>query len=165
MPIHGQVKVSLSFHILGVPMEFKRNKVATALACLLGASGVVSLPSAFAQAVNPDVPSTRPPADIRVDVTGSNIRRVEGEGALPVQVITRQEIEQQGIQTAKSAQMVAAYTYVFNPNTINQVRAGFAHLHTTRFGPVGSQLGIPAQFGIQGIPQVAENGRASRSMP
>jgi iron complex outermembrane receptor protein len=82
-------------------MEFKRNKVATALACLLGASGVVWLPSTFAQAVNPDVPSsTRPPADIRVDVTGSNIRRVEGEGALPVQVITRQEIEQLGIQSA-----------------------------------------------------------------
>jgi hypothetical protein len=65
---------------------------------------------------------------------------------------------QQGIQTAKSAQMVAAYTYVFNPNTINQVRGGFAHLHTTRFGPVGNQMGIPAQFGIQGIPQVPENG-------
>ena len=65
---------------------------------------------------------------------------------------------QQGVQTAKSAQMVAAYTYVFNPNTINQARAGFAHLHTTRFGPVGSQMGIPAQYGIQGIPQVAENG-------
>jgi hypothetical protein len=65
---------------------------------------------------------------------------------------------QQGIQTAKSAQMVAAYTFVFNPNTINQVRAGFAHLHTTRYGPVGSQTGIPAQFGIQDIQQVAENG-------
>jgi Carboxypeptidase regulatory-like domain/TonB dependent receptor len=65
---------------------------------------------------------------------------------------------QQGIQTAKSAQMVAAYTFVFNPNTINQARAGFAHLHTTRFGPVGNQTGIPEQFGIQDIPQVAENG-------
>lgn len=65
---------------------------------------------------------------------------------------------QQGVQTAKSAQMVAAYTYVFNPNTINQVRAGFAHLHTTRYGPVGSQMGIPAQYGISDIPQVAENG-------
>ena len=65
---------------------------------------------------------------------------------------------QQGLQTAKSAQMVAAYTYVFNPNTINQARAGFAHLHTTRFGPVGSQMGIPDQFGIADIPQVAENG-------
>jgi hypothetical protein len=65
---------------------------------------------------------------------------------------------EQGLQTAKSAQMVAAYTFVFNPNTINQVRAGFAHLHTTRFGPVGSQMGIPAQFGVSDIPQVAENG-------
>ncbi len=65
---------------------------------------------------------------------------------------------QQGVQTAKSAQMVAAYTHVFNTNTVNQVRAGFAHLHTTRFGPVGSQLGIPDQYGIADIPQVAENG-------
>ena len=84
----------LHYHFLGVPMEFKRNKVATALACVLGAGGVVSLPNAFAQAA----PGTSP--DIRVEVTGSNIRRVEGEGALPVQVITRQEIEQQGIQTS-----------------------------------------------------------------
>jgi Carboxypeptidase regulatory-like domain len=65
---------------------------------------------------------------------------------------------QQGIQTAKSDQAVAAWTHVFNTNTINQVRGGFNHLHTTRFGPVGSQMGIPAQYGIQGIPQVPENG-------
>ena len=67
-------------------MEFKRNKVATALACLLGAGGVVSLPNAFAQAVNPDVPSsTRPPARTSASMSpGSNIKRVEGEGALPV---------------------------------------------------------------------------------
>lgn len=65
---------------------------------------------------------------------------------------------QQGLQTAKSAQMVAAYTHVFSPNAVNQVRGGFAHLHTTRFGPVGNQTGIPAQFGIAGIPQQAENG-------
>ena len=38
--------------------------------------------------------------DIRVEVTGSNIRRVETEGALPVQVITRSDIEREGIQTA-----------------------------------------------------------------
>jgi iron complex outermembrane receptor protein len=35
-------------------------------------------------------------ADIRVDVTGSNIRRVEGEGALPVQILTREEIDRTG---------------------------------------------------------------------
>ena len=38
--------------------------------------------------------------DIRVDVTGSNIRRVEGEGALPVQIITREEIDRSGATTA-----------------------------------------------------------------
>jgi hypothetical protein len=65
---------------------------------------------------------------------------------------------QQGIQTAKSAQMVASYTYVFNPNTINQVRAGFAHLHTTRYGPDGAVNGIPAQYGIADIQQGDENG-------
>ncbi|MGA8043685.1 MAG: carboxypeptidase-like regulatory domain-containing protein [Terracidiphilus sp.] len=65
---------------------------------------------------------------------------------------------QQGIQTAKADQAVAGYTHVFTPTTVNQARLGWNHLHTTRFGPVGSQLGIPAQFGIQGIPQVNENG-------
>jgi hypothetical protein len=65
---------------------------------------------------------------------------------------------QQGIQTAKSYQHAAAWTHVFNSSTVNVARAGLNHLHTTRFGPVGSQLGIPGQFGIQGIPQVAENG-------
>jgi len=65
---------------------------------------------------------------------------------------------QQGDQTAKSDQATAAWTHVFSPSATNQARGGFNHLHTTRFGPVGSQLGIPAQYGIQDIPQVAENG-------
>jgi hypothetical protein len=65
---------------------------------------------------------------------------------------------QQGDQTAKSDQAVAAWTHVFSPSAVNVVRGGFNHLHTTRFGPVGNQLGIPAQYGIADIPQVAENG-------
>src|SRR5437868_4526569 len=39
-------------------------------------------------------------ADIRVDVTGSNIKRIEGEGALPVQIIGRDEITRSGATTA-----------------------------------------------------------------
>ena len=54
-------------------MNFQRKKVATALAYLVGAGSVMSLSAAYAQA-----------PDIRVDVTGSNIKRVEGEGSLPV---------------------------------------------------------------------------------
>ena len=65
---------------------------------------------------------------------------------------------QQGIQTLKSNQSVVAWTHVFNPSTINVARVGFNHLHTTRFGPEGGTLGIPAEFGIPGVPQVSENG-------
>jgi hypothetical protein len=65
---------------------------------------------------------------------------------------------QQGLQTAKSDQAVLAYTHVFSPSTVNVARAGFNHLHTTRFGPDGTTAGIPAKFGIQGIPQSSENG-------
>ncbi len=65
---------------------------------------------------------------------------------------------QQGTQTARSEQAVLAYTHVFNGSTVNVARIGANHLHTTRFGPDGNAAGIPAQFGIQGVPQVAENG-------
>jgi hypothetical protein len=65
---------------------------------------------------------------------------------------------QQGLQTAKSDQAVLGYTHVFTPSVINVFHAGFNHLHTTRFGPEGTVSGIPAQFGIQGIPQSTENG-------
>ena len=69
---------------------------------------------------------------------------------------------QQGTQTYKSDQAVLGYTHVFTPSTINVARVGFNHLHTTRFGPEGSTQGIPAQFGIQGIPQGNREWRASR---
>jgi hypothetical protein len=65
---------------------------------------------------------------------------------------------QQGIQTAKADQAALGFTHAFSPSAVNVARAGFNHLHTTRFGPEGNTLGIPAQFGIQGIPQVPENG-------
>ncbi len=39
-------------------------------------------------------------ADIKIEVTGSNIKRIEGEGALPVQVIGRDEIAKSGATNA-----------------------------------------------------------------
>lgn len=44
----------------------------------------------------------------KVIITGSSIKRVESEGALPVQVITREEIERQGIVSAE--QLIATLT-------------------------------------------------------
>lgn len=66
-------------------MNFQRKKVAIALG--MGGFALVAAGSAFAQ-------------DIRVNVTGSNIKRVEGESAVPLQVITREQIEATGAQSA-----------------------------------------------------------------
>jgi hypothetical protein len=65
---------------------------------------------------------------------------------------------QQGIQTAKSFQGVAAYTHLFTPTTVNVARFGWDHLHTSRFGPEGSNYGIPEKYGIPDIPQIDNNG-------
>ena len=65
---------------------------------------------------------------------------------------------QQGLQTFKSSQSVLGYTHIFTPTTVNSLHIGLNHLHTTRFGPQGTVDGIPAQYGIQGIPQFPENG-------
>ena len=65
---------------------------------------------------------------------------------------------QEGDQSAKSYQSASAWTHVFSPSVVNVARVGVNHLLTTRFGPEGTELGIPAQYGIQGIPQTAENG-------
>ena len=47
-------------------------------------------------------------ADQRVEITGSSIKRIQSEGALPVQVITREDIERGGIVSAE--QLVARIT-------------------------------------------------------
>ncbi|MDE2146543.1 MAG: TonB-dependent receptor [Burkholderiales bacterium] len=64
----------------------KTNAIASAIA-LLGLAG-----PALAQGS---------PAEQRVEVTGSSIKQIDAEGALPVQVITRKELDRQGITTAE----------------------------------------------------------------
>jgi len=71
---------------------------------------------------------------------------------------------QEGSQTALGQQSALAWTHVFSPNTINVARGGLNYLHTTRVSPEANNLtgaggnGIPADFGIQAIPQQHENG-------
>ena len=66
---------------------------------------------------------------------------------------------QQGDQTANAQQSALGYTHTFSPTLINVIRAGLNYLHTTRVSPQATNLSdIPSQFGIQGIPQLAENG-------
>ncbi|PYX68601.1 MAG: hypothetical protein DMG78_24435, partial [Acidobacteria bacterium] len=71
---------------------------------------------------------------------------------------------QEGPQTALAQQSALAWTHVFSPTTVNVARAGLNYLHTTRVSPEANNLkgtggaGLPADFGIQGIPQLHENG-------
>ncbi|MEO8537187.1 MAG: TonB-dependent receptor, partial [Betaproteobacteria bacterium] len=103
-------------------MSLKRRKVAAALACTFGAASTLSM-SAFGQAVSPDVPSnTRP--DIRIEVTGSNIKRVEGEGSLPVTVITREEIQRSGATSPMELlQQISSNNSAGSTTTANSVGA------------------------------------------
>lgn len=56
--------------------------------------------------------------------------------------------------------VVLTETHVFNPHLINEFRASDQHNYYTRVDGHGiiSTLGIPEQFGIQGIPQNSHNG-------
>ncbi|MGA2608671.1 MAG: TonB-dependent receptor [Terriglobia bacterium] len=65
---------------------------------------------------------------------------------------------QQGIQTANSVAPVASWTHTFSPTSVNEARLGYSRIGTSRTGPVPSQFGIPAQYGIQDIPQESLNG-------
>ncbi|TFW28218.1 TonB-dependent receptor [Duganella callida] len=73
-------------------LRISRMARAVRLACGLGALALIG------QAVAQDTPAADPMA--RVEITGSAIKRIESETALPVQVITREEIDKVGVTTA-----------------------------------------------------------------
>ena len=64
----------------------------------------------------------------------------------------------QGDQTAASWNAALSETHSFSSSLLNEARLGFNRIATTRTQPNSGTLGIPAQFGIQGVPQVTDNG-------
>ncbi|HTR77696.1 MAG TPA: TonB-dependent receptor plug domain-containing protein, partial [Gemmatimonadaceae bacterium] len=72
-------------------------KLSIALMQVLGAGLAATVASVPAMA---QTAPEKPAAKERIEVTGSNIKRVEGESALPVTVITREEIDRSGAQSA-----------------------------------------------------------------
>ncbi len=76
-------------------MNPRMKKLSLALAQTLGVGLAVSV--ATAPALAQQTAQTKE----RIEVTGSNIKRVEGEGALPVTVISKQDIAASGITTAQ----------------------------------------------------------------
>jgi iron complex outermembrane receptor protein len=60
----------------------------------------------------------------RVEITGSNIKRIEGETALPVQVITREEIQKSGSPNVESFLQTLGVAVQGNSNTVAGTTAG-----------------------------------------
>ena len=109
---------------LSGPHRSTGTRVATALAGSLGACSALWLSAAHAQGVIGDAASVGQPPDIRIDVTGSNIKRIEGEGALPVTIITREEIERSGATTpSELLQHVSANNSLGALNVENSIGA------------------------------------------
>lgn len=52
----------------------------------------------------------------------------------------------------------ASYTHIFSPTMSNEVRFGWDQNYYDNSLPTANMLGLPAQFGIPGIPQIANNG-------
>ncbi len=63
-----------------------------------------------------------------------------------------------GDQTATSTNAALSETHLFSPTFVNEFRLGFNRIASARLQPNANTPNIPAQFGIQGIPQVPLNG-------
>ncbi len=83
------------------------------------------------------VAQTVPAKPERIVITGSSIKRIAAEGALPVQVITAEEIEQQGLVTAQD---LLGSLSANSANTNNEVSSN------TVFGPDQDRLTGGAAF-------------------
>ena len=76
-------------------MKHNRNPLASAISCVLGAGMVASL----AVTASPVLAQDEEAADLdRIQVTGSRITRAEVEGASPVTIISREDIEFSGFE-------------------------------------------------------------------
>src|SRR5687767_10654294 len=75
-------------------MKLRMTKLSFAVAQVMGVGVAMTVATgpAFAQQTAQRIE--------KIEVTGSNIKRIEGESALPVTVISREEIQRSGVTTA-----------------------------------------------------------------
>ncbi len=63
-----------------------------------------------------------------------------------------------GDQSATSINAVISETHLFSPDLVNEARIGYNRIASSRLQPNANTPGIPAEFGIGGVPQVPLNG-------
>ena len=107
----------------------------------------------------------------KIEVTGSNIKRLEGEGALPVTVITRQDIERSGAtsveeimrrvssNTATYSDTTQGVGYAVSTANLRGIGASSTlvllngrRLANTAFGSIGGFGGTPTAVDLNSIP-------------
>src|SRR6266700_8214749 len=111
-------------------MRFPRTKLAVALGYAMG--GMVALLGVGTAAAQ-DQPA--PQSKTKVEVTGSNIPRINAETALPVQVITRDDIKKTGVTTVEELLSTIAVSVQGNTNTGSPSGSG-----ATTSGVAGASL-------------------------
>jgi len=127
-------------------MNFQRNKIAIALG--LGGVALVAGGQAAAQ-------------DIRVNVTGTNIKRVDSETAAPIETISREDIQASGLQTIQDVvrQITANNNGSIAPSFTNGFSASGAGVSLRGLGPNNTLVLVNgrrmANFGL------ADDGHAS----
>ncbi|MGH9667706.1 MAG: TonB-dependent receptor, partial [Bryobacteraceae bacterium] len=64
-----------------------------------------------------------------------------------------------GDMTTTGANAAWSETHTFGASTVNELLLGYNRIHSVILQPFGNDLSdIPAQYGIQGIPQIPQNG-------
>ena len=120
------------------------------------------------QTSNPNLSENRNGFDTRGDFTANDKNQVFGRFSWvndpqyipgPFGGIADGGAFQQGVQSAHTQQSVLGWTRSLSSTTVNEARVGVTYIHTSRFGPEGTNLtNVPGQFGIMDVPQVTENG-------
>ena len=114
----------VSNHPLGVKMKMNMKKLSLAVLQALGAGVFVSLAATAVEAQTTQTVE-------KIEVTGSNIKRIEGESANPVQVISRKDIERTGVATVNDLLQ-----------QINGAGGGLDDRFTNGFAPGGGSLNL-----------------------
>ena len=63
-----------------------------------------------------------------------------------------------GNQTVVSINAALSETHSFSPSLVNEARLGFTRIGSSRLQPFANDLGASGTYGIQGVPQVTDNG-------
>ncbi len=63
-----------------------------------------------------------------------------------------------GSGRTESQNVAFGWTHTLTPHLVNEARVGYSRVYDKRLQPFADTLGIPAQYGIPGVPQIPGNG-------